>query len=77
MLVEALAGRRTVHVALRNPVDLQLAWSGAQVATYHEGPEVGAALGAALRSGPAAFPGHLPITLAAPARSAVGSELAS
>lgn len=75
--VAELAGPRTVHVALRNPVDLELAPSGVQVATYHEGAEVGTALAAALRAGPAAFPGRLPITLDLGTAVPSPSELAS
>ena len=62
-LVRAIAGETVIHVAVRNPVDLELAPSGALVATYHEGPAVAGALGDALRTGPAAFPGRLPIAL--------------
>ncbi len=61
--VRSAAGDDVVHVAVRNPVDLELAPSGVRVATYHEGPAVAAALARALREGPRAFPGHLPISL--------------
>lgn len=75
--VAALAGPRAIHVALRNPVDLEVAWSSVRIATYHEGAEVGAALAAALRVGPAAFPGRLPITLDLGAGQPAAPELAS
>jgi hypothetical protein len=73
-LVRALAGRTTIHVALRNPVDLELAPSAVQIATYHEGQAVAGALAAALSSGAEAFPGRLPVALDTPAAD---RELAS
>jgi beta-N-acetylhexosaminidase len=74
-LVRSLAGGTTVHVALRNPVDLELAWSAVQIATYHEAQAVAAALAAALSSGAEGFPGRLPVTLDTSADS--DRELAS
>jgi beta-N-acetylhexosaminidase len=62
-LCQAISGDDVVHVAVRNPVDLELGESGVLVATYHESPDVAVALADALRAGPAAFPGRLPVTL--------------
>jgi beta-N-acetylhexosaminidase len=62
-LVAAQGGGHTIHVAVRNPVDLELGNAGVLVATYHESPDVAAALADALRGGPSAFPGRPPVHL--------------
>jgi hypothetical protein len=62
-LVAAVGAEAVIHVALRNPVDLELGAGTVLIATYHEGPAVAVALANALLAGPAAFPGNLPIAL--------------
>jgi beta-N-acetylhexosaminidase len=76
-LARLVAGPSTVHVALRNPVDLELAPSGVQIATYHESPAVGAALAVALAVGAGAFPGRLPVALELPGDEELARDMAS
>lgn len=62
-LARSFLGDRAVHVALQGPGDLAIDHSGVAIATYHEGPAVATALGVALATGSAAFPGQLPVAI--------------
>ena len=62
-LIRSFLGRRSVHVALRSPTDLELSTDGVAIAAYHEGPAVAAALVRALGAGTSALPGRLPLAL--------------
>lgn len=65
LVVSALPPERTIHVALRSPADLELGDAATRIAAYADiGPTAGA-IAAALLAGPGAFPGRLPVTLAA------------